>query len=168
MIGRAKISGTGMSVPDLVVTNEELAARMDTSDEWIRQRTGIQERRWISHDDETPASLAQAAAQQALEQAALEISDIDIILLATNTSQFIYPAGAGRIQNAFGKDGKGRIRMRNATALDLQQGCASFLGGIVLAHGMIRGDIFPNVLVVGADVSTRMLDIHSLRRIDCA
>ena len=87
---RSKIIGTGMCVPDQVITNDDLAQRMDTTDEWIQQRTGIKERRWIV-DGETPADLAQSACEQALQSAQLDVGDIDFILLATLSPQHEFP-----------------------------------------------------------------------------
>ncbi|MEE3331397.1 MAG: 3-oxoacyl-ACP synthase, partial [Myxococcota bacterium] len=90
---RARIGGTGMYVPDRVVTNDDLAARMDTTDEWIQQRTGIQERRWIE-PGQTPADLALAAAEAALEDAGLDANDLDCILLATLSPEHHFPGTA--------------------------------------------------------------------------
>lgn len=130
---------------------------LDTSAQWIAEHTGIR-RRHVAAKDQHATDLGFRAAQEALRHSGLAPEDIDLILLATNTSQFVYPAGAARIQAAFGEDSHGRLRMRRAGALDIQQGCASFLGGIVLAEGLLRGGTFSNILVVGADVASRMVD----------
>ncbi|MAG30849.1 MAG: hypothetical protein CL908_08170 [Deltaproteobacteria bacterium] len=154
------VTGLGICVPEPSLTNEQIEGGMpwlDTSARWIEEHTGIR-RRHIAPTDQHATDLGFRAAQEALRLSGLEPEDIDLVLLATNTSQFIYPAGAVRIQRAFGEDGQGRLRMRNAGALDIQQGCASFLGGIVLASGLVRGAVFENVLVVGADVASRMVD----------
>ena len=87
---RSKIVGTGMCVPDRIVTNDDLAKLMDTSDEWIKQRTGISERRWIE-EGQTPAELGRKAIEQALEQAQLEVQDIECVLLATLSPQHDFP-----------------------------------------------------------------------------
>ncbi len=158
--GRVWLLGLGVYLPEATLTNEEIEAGMPwlrTSAQWIAEHTGIR-RRHVAAPDQHAADLGFLAAREALEHARVAPEEIDLVLLATNTSQFVYPAGAARIQAAFGQDASGRLRMRHAGALDLQQGCSSFIGGIGLAAGLIRGDQFRSILVVGADVATRMVD----------
>jgi 3-oxoacyl-[acyl-carrier-protein] synthase III len=158
--GRVRITGLGVYVPETRLTNEQLEQGMpwlETSSQWIREHTGIWERH-VAAADEHACDLGYKAAVEALELSRMEPEDIDLILLATNTSSYVYPAGAARIQNAFGKDDQGRLRMRKAGALDVQQGCASWIGVLGMAHAMIKGGQFQNVLCIGADVATRMVD----------
>ncbi len=154
------IRSLGVYVPEDSLTNEELAEGMpwlDTSPQWIAEHTGIRARR-VARPDQDATDLGFAAAKEALALSGLGPGDVDLVLLATNTNPQIYPAGAARIQAMFGEDGKGRLAMADAGALDLQQGCASFLGGIGLASGLLKGGAFGCILVVGADVATRMVD----------
>ena len=157
---RVWIRGLGVYLPEASLTNEAIEAGMPwlrTSAQWISEHTGIYKRH-VARPDQHAADLGYLAAVEALELSQSEPESIDLIMLATNTSQYVYPAGAGRIQNAFGTGAGGQLRMGRAGALDLQQGCSSFIGAIGLASGLIRGQLFRNVLVVGADVATRMVD----------
>ncbi|MEZ5989224.1 MAG: ketoacyl-ACP synthase III [Planctomycetota bacterium] len=157
---RVRIIGLGIHVPEPVLTNEELERGMPwlhTSAAWIREHTGILERH-VAPREHHAADLGYLAAEEALRLAAVAPEEVDLLLLATNTSQFVYPAGAARIQARFGTDDRGDLRMRKAGALDLQQGCSSFVGAIGLARGLIAAGQFRTVLCVGADVATRMVD----------
>lgn len=152
--------GLGVSIPDRCLTNEALEKGMPwlrTSAQWISEHTGILQRH-VADSDKWATDLGYEAAKEALELSGMEPEDIEMVLFATNTNPQIYPAGASRIQGAFGKDERGRLRMYRAGALDLQMGCASWLGAMGMAMGMIRGGTFSNILVVGADVATRMVD----------
>ncbi len=158
--GRVRICGLGVYLPEARLSNEDLEQGMpwlETSSQWIREHTGIRER-LVASKDEHACDLGYKAAVEALELARMDPEDIDLILLATNTSSYVYPAGAARIQNAFGNDEQGRLRMRRAGALDLQQGCSSWIGSLGMATAMIKGGQFQNVLCIGADVATRMVD----------
>ena len=158
--GRVRICGLGVYLPEAKLSNEELEQGMPwlkTSSQWIREHTGIRERH-VAAKDEHACDLGFKAAVEALELAHMQPEDIDLVLLATNTSSYVYPAGAARIQHAFGADEQGRLRMRRAGALDLQQGCSSWIGSLGMASAMIRGGQFENVLCIGADVATRMVD----------
>ncbi len=152
--------GLGIYLPEASLTNEQIEEGMPwlkTNAQWISEHTGIRSRR-VATPDEDATDLGFNAAKEALELAAVAPEDIDLIILATNTSKYVYPAGAVRIQERFGYDDHGQLRMRKAGALDVQQGCASYIGSIGMAFGMIRGGLFRNILVVGADVATRMVD----------
>ncbi len=154
------IRGLGVYIPEDSLTNEELAEGMpwlDTSPQWISEHTGIRARR-VARKDQDTTDLGYLASKEAVELSGIDPSEIDLILLATNTNRQIYPAGAARIQAAFGKNEDRNLVMRRAGALDLQQGCASFLGGIGLAGGLLRSGAFSNILVVGADIASRMVD----------
>lgn len=152
------MTGLGICVPDRVLSNEQIEKGMpwlDTSADWIREHTGIRQRH-VAEPDQHVSDLGYGAAREALEQARCEPGEIDLVLLATNTAHFVYPAGAALIQGRFREPGSGS--MSHAGALDLQQGCASFVGAIALASGLLRGGEFRRILVVGADIGTRMVD----------
>ena len=151
-ITRSRISGTGMYVPDRIVTNDDLAARMETSDEWIQQRTGIVERRWIE-DGQTPADLATAAAQQALEDAGLEASDIDCILLATLSPEHHFPGTSFFLQHRLGCEG--------TPCVDLHAQCTGFLYALSFADSLVASGKYERVMVVGAEVHSTGLDIST-------
>ena len=147
---RAKISGTGMCVPDRVITNQELTRRMDTSDEWIRQRTGIGERRWVV-EGETPATLAHGAALQALEDAGLEPNEIDCILLATLSPQHDFPGTSFFLHEL--------LEVGEIPCLDLRAQCSGFLYALSFADSLVSRQKFERVLVVGAEVHSTGLDV---------
>jgi 3-oxoacyl-[acyl-carrier-protein] synthase-3 len=154
------LHGLGVHIPPMSLTNEQIETGMpwlQTNAQWIAEHTGIRERR-IADPEQHATDLGYLAAKESLELGGFEPEDIDLILLATNTAHWVYPAGAGRIQTLFGKDEEGRMRMRRAGGLDVQQGCASFIGAVGMASAMVRGGGFENILVVGADVVTRMVD----------
>jgi 3-oxoacyl-[acyl-carrier-protein] synthase III len=144
--GCAKIVGLGTAVPDRVLTNDELAQMVDTSDEWITKMTGIRERRIV--DDDTKASdLALTACQRALADAGLEPSDIDAIICATITGDRPWPATACALQARLGC---------NALAFDLSAGCTGWIYGLVVAEGLLRGGQIRNVLVVGVELLSKI------------
>ena len=126
---RARVVGTGMYVPDRVVTNQDLAVLMDTSDEWIEQRTGIKERRYIE-PGQMPADLAQAACEQALEAAGLEVGDLDFILLATLSSQHDFPGTSFFLHE--------QLNAGNVPCIDLRAQCSGFLYALNFADGLIQ------------------------------
>jgi 3-oxoacyl-[acyl-carrier-protein] synthase-3 len=155
MVVRAKILGTGHHVPERVVTNAELEKLMDTTDEWIQQRTGIKERRWI--DRETGASdLALPAVQQALAMAGLEAKDIDAIIFATLSPDYNFPGSGCVLQALLGIPG--------VPALDIRNQCSGFVYGAQIADAWIRSGIYRNVLFVGAEVHSTGLDISTRGR----
>ena len=146
---QALITGTGSYLPEKVVTNDDLAGIMDTSDEWIRQRTGI-ERRHVVADGEKTSDLAVAAADAALSSAGLKAADIDCIVLATTTPDDTFPATAVTVQTGLGAD--------NSFAFDVQAVCAGFVYGLDVGDAMVRSGKVDRVLVVGAETFTRILD----------
>jgi len=147
---RAKIIGTGMCVPDLVVTNDDLAKRMDTTDEWIRQRTGIEERRFIEPGQQ-PADLAYEASLNALETAQLGAEDIDCIVLATLSAQADFPGTSFFLQEKLG--------VSETPCFDVRAQCSGFLYGLSVANGFIRSGMYRRVLLVGCEVHSSGLDI---------
>jgi 3-oxoacyl-[acyl-carrier-protein] synthase-3 len=146
---RAKLSGTGMYVPDRVVTNHDLEKLMDTSDEWIRQRSGIVERRHI-RQGETPATLAHQASLRALAAANLEPGEIDCIILATLSAQAEFPGTSFFLQSLLGA---GEI-----PCFDLRAQCSGFVYSLAVASSFVRARQFRRVLVVGCEVHSTGLD----------
>jgi 3-oxoacyl-[acyl-carrier-protein] synthase-3 len=145
----AHIVGWGMAVPDHVLTNGELTALVDTSDEWIRQRTGISERR-IAAEGETTSKLSLRAARAALEVADLDPYHLDLIIVATVTPDHIFPATACLVQDALGA--------KKAAAFDLSAGCSGFVYGLSLAASLLAADRYRNALVIGAETLSRIID----------
>ena len=149
MVVRSVISGCGGYLPDRVVTNEELARRLDTSDEWIVKRTGIRTRH-IAADDQYTSDLALAAARHALDDAEIEASEIDLIVLATATPDNTFPSTATMVQSALG--------MTRGSAFDVQAVCSGFVYAVNVADNFIRLGQAENVLVIGAETFSRILD----------
>jgi 3-oxoacyl-[acyl-carrier-protein] synthase-3 len=147
---RARIVGTGMCVPDRVVTNDDLAKLMDTSDEWILQRSGIRERRYIDPGTQ-PADLARKATERALEAAKLETSDIDCIVLATLSSQADFPGTSFFLHEALGTS--------EIPCFDLRAQCSGFVYSLAVANGFIRSGMYRRILVVGCEVHSTGIDL---------
>ena len=149
MAFRSQVAGCGAYLPERVVTNDELARRLDTSDEWIRQRTGIAERR-IAADGEVTSDLALAAARRALERAGMSGSDLDLIVLATATPDHTFPATATKVQ--------ARLGMKRGAAFDVQAVCSGFIFALATADNAIRLGQARTALVIGAETFSRILD----------
>ena len=148
---RAKITGTGMYVPERVVTNKDLEERMDTSDEWIRQRSGIEERHWVS-EGQGPVDLAEPAARRALADAGLEADDLDCIILATLSPQHVFPGTSFFLQDRLGGE---------MPCFDLAAQCTGFLFSLSVARSYVLSGQFQRVLVVGCEVHSTGLDVSS-------
>jgi 3-oxoacyl-[acyl-carrier-protein] synthase-3 len=155
VVSRARFLGTGMAVPDRVVTNDDLSGRMETSDEWIRTRTGIEERRWVE-EGETGADLALAASRRALAMASLEPSAVDAIVYATSTPDHFAPGNGVFLQRMLGA---GAI-----PALDIRTQCSGFVYALSVADAWIRSGMYRNVLVVGAEVQSTGMDVTTRGR----
>ena len=140
---RTVVKGTGYYVPPRVVTNDDLAKQLTTSDEWIVQRTGIKERRYIE-DGVGASDLAVPASQQALKQAGLAATDLDLILFATLSPDVCFPGSACFLQHKLG--------CRQIAALDLRTQCTGFLYGLQTADAFLRTGMYKNILLVGAEV----------------
>jgi 3-oxoacyl-[acyl-carrier-protein] synthase-3 len=147
--GSISITGIGAYAPERVVTNDDLAGMMDTSDEWIMERTGIRERR-IAADDQALSDLALPAARQALEDAAVEPATVDLIIVATVTPDMAFPSSAAILADELGSP--------DAAAYDLSAGCTGFMYAVAQAYGMLAGGLARRALVVGGDVLSRILD----------
>ncbi|MGZ4281647.1 MAG: beta-ketoacyl-ACP synthase III [Gaiellaceae bacterium] len=154
MIGTANgtpisITGLGSYVPERVMTNDELSTMMDTSDEWIQERTGIRERR-IAAPEQALSDLCLPAAREALEAAGLEASQIDLIVVATVTPDMAFPSTGAILADQLGAP--------DAAAYDLSAGCTGFMYAVAQAYGMLAGGLAERALVVGGDVLSRILD----------
>ena len=147
---RAVFLGTGMAVPDRVVTNAELSTLMETSDEWIRTRTGIAERRWV-REGETGVSLALRASKAALNMAGLGPGDIDAIIYATSTPDHFAPGGGVYLQEQLGTG--------PVPALDVRTQCSGFIYALSVADAWIRAGSYRTILVVGAEVQSTGMDL---------
>jgi 3-oxoacyl-[acyl-carrier-protein] synthase-3 len=146
---RTQVAGCGSYLPERVLTNQELAARLDTSDEWIRQRTGIGERR-IAAEGERTSDLAVAAARRALQRAGMNGSDLDLIVLATATPDHTFPATATKVQAQLG--------MKRGAAFDVQAVCSGFIFALATADNALRLGQARTALVIGAETFSRILD----------
>lgn len=146
---RSRLTGVGGALPQQVVTNNDLAERLDTSDEWIRTRTGIGQRH-IASGDENAVSLATEAAQAALGHAGVEASDIDAIIVATSTPDQVFPSVAVRVQAALG--------MERGFGFDVSAACSGFIYAIATADAMIRSGQAKRIIVIGVEVFSRLLD----------
>src|SRR6201990_1443955 len=146
---RSVVRGFGAALPKRVMTNREMEKVVDTSDDWIVQRTGIRQR-YIAGEGETTASLGELAARAALDNAGLTAADIDLIILATSTPDNTFPATAVNIQN--------RLGMHHGFAFDVQAVCSGFVYAVTTADAYIRGGLAKRVLVIGAETFSRILD----------
>src|SRR3954449_6370182 len=143
------ITGLGCYVPERVLTNDEIAGIVNTSDEWISSRTGIRERR-VAGEHEAMSDLSLPAARQALEQAHVRGSDLDVIIVATVTPDMAFPATAALLADELGS--------ADAAAYDLSAGCTGFVYALAQAYGMLAGGLAKRALVVGGDILSRILD----------
>ncbi len=146
-----KITGTGSSVPETVLSNSDLEKMVETSDEWITSRTGIKERR-ISDKDAAASDLAHNAAEKALQAASASPSEIDAIIVGTVTPDFIFPSTACLIQS--------RLGAKKAYAFDLMAGCSGFLYTLHVAEGIIKSGGAKKILVIGVDVLSKLTDFE--------
>ncbi len=149
MARHAVLAGVGGYLPKLIVTNDDLARSLDTSDEWIRERTGIRQRH-IAGAGETAAMMGAEAARAALRRAGAGPDEVDAIILATSTPDQAFPATAARVQAALG--------VTRGFAFDISAACSGFIYALAVADGMIRAGQASGVLVIGAEVYSRILD----------
>jgi 3-oxoacyl-[acyl-carrier-protein] synthase III len=153
MIGKANgaisITGIGAYAPDRVVTNDDLSKMMDTSDEWIVERTGIRERR-VAADDQALSDLALPAARAALEQAGLDARTVDLIIVATVTPDMAFPSAGAILAD--------ELNAPDAAAYDLSAGCTGFMYAVAQGYGMVAAGLARHALVVVGDVLSRILD----------
>ena len=146
---RVGITGLGVHVPDRVFTNDDLAQFVDTSDQWIIERTGIRERRFAT-EDEALTDIARPAAERALAQAGADPASIDLIIVATVTPDMMFPTSSALLADSLG--------MPDAAAYDLLAGCTGFMYAVAQAYGMLASGLATRALVVGGDVLSKILD----------
>ena len=146
---KAVISGHGSYIPDKVLTNDDLAKMIDTSDEWITTRTGIKKRH-ITNDNESTALLAAEAAKKALKRANLKAEDLELIIVATVTPEMVFPSTANFVQAA--------IQANNAWGFDLAAACSGFIYALSIAQQFIENGRYKNALVIGAETLTKITD----------
>jgi 3-oxoacyl-[acyl-carrier-protein] synthase-3 len=145
----SRIVGTGSYLPERIVTNAEFAARLETSDAWIRERTGI-ERRHIADKSQTSSDLALRASERALQSANLRPDQLDLIVVATSTPDYVFPSTACLLQAKLG--------IKGSAAFDVQAVCSGFVYGLATADALIKSGQYKKALVVGAEVFSRILD----------
>ena len=143
------ITGLGAYAPERVITNADLSEMVDTSDEWIMERTGIRERR-IAADSQALSDISLPAAQQALEQAGIDGADVDLLVVATVTPDMMFPSTSAILADQLGA--------KDAAAYDLSAGCTGFMYAVAQAYGMVAVGLSRRALVVGGDVLSRILD----------
>jgi 3-oxoacyl-[acyl-carrier-protein] synthase-3 len=147
--GSISITGIGAYAPERVLTNDDLSQMMETSDEWIVERTGIRERR-IAAEDQALSDLALPAAREALERAGVDPATVDLVIVATVTPDMAFPSSAAILADELGSP--------DAAAYDLSAGCTGFMYAVAQAYGMLAGGLARRALVVGGDVLSRILD----------
>jgi len=153
----SKIVGLGHHVPDTVITNEYLSTLMDTNNEWIIERTGINERRWIDPKVDTVANMAAKATRIALKNANLTEKDIDFIVFATITPDYFFPGSGVLLQRELGLDGR-------IGALDIRNACSGFIYALSVADQFIKTGMYKTILVIGAEIQSTALDITTRGR----
>lgn len=153
---RAKIGGIGYYVPEKVVTNNDLTKLMDTSDEWIKTRTGIEERRYATKHVETTSTLGVKAAEIAIERAGITAKDVDFIVFATLSPDYYFPGSGVLLQRQMGMQGIG--------ALDIRNQCSGFIYGLSIAQQFVATGMYKNVLLVGAEMHSCGLDFTTRGR----
>src|ERR1700744_6779913 len=146
---RARFIGSGACLPSNIVTNDDLAKKVDTSDEWIRERTGIRQR-YIAVDGEKTSDLAVGAARAALIDAGIDAGELDMIIVATTTPDESFPATATVVQS--------RLGMSHGAAFDVQAVCSGFIYGLAVADNFIKCGQARNVLLIGAETMSRLMD----------
>ena len=152
----SKITGLGYYVPDHVVTNNDLSKVMETSDEWIQERTGIKERRHVNTEADTTTSMGVEAAKVAIERAGIDKDEIDFIVFATLSPDYYFPGPGVLVQRDLG--------IKTVGALDVRNQCSGFVYGISVADQYVKTGMYKNVLVIGSEVHSRGLDMTTRGR----
>ncbi len=152
----SKIVGIGHHVPETVITNQYLSTIMDTSDEWIQERTGIKERRYIDPAKDTVANMAAKAARMALQRAHLIEKDVDFIVFATITPDYFFPGSGVLLQRELGIESIGALDIRNA--------CSGFIYALSVADQFIKSGMYKTILVVGAEIQSTAIDLSTKGR----
>jgi len=148
-VSYSRIAGTGSFLPEKVLTNDDLAKLVDTSDEWIRERTGIRKRH-IAKDDESTCDLAEAASRRAMDAAGVTAGDIDLIVVATTTADRVFPSTACLLQS--------RLGIKGCAAFDVQAVCTGFVYALAVADNFVRAGTHGCALVLGAETFSRIID----------
>ena len=153
----SKIIGLGKYVPDNVVTNDDLSKLMDTNDEWIQERTGIKERRWVEKGSgETTASMGVEAAKIAIERSGLDKDDIDFIVFATLSPDMYFPGPGVQVQHA--------LDIKTVGALDVRNQCSGFIYAMSVADNFIKTGMYKNILVIGSELHSHGMDVTTRGR----
>lgn len=152
----SRIAALGHHVPETVITNEYLSTMMDTTNEWIIERTGIEERRWINPAQDTVANMAAKAARMALQRAGLTEKDIEFIVFATITPDYFFPGSGVLLQRELGLEGIGALDIRNA--------CSGFIYALSVADQFIKTGAYKTILVIGAEIQSTALDVTTRGR----
>ncbi len=152
----SKITGLGHHLPETVITNEYLSSVMDTTNEWIVERTGIEQRRWIDAKQDTVAYMAAKATRMALERAGLKETDIEFIVFATITPDYFFPGSGVLLQRELGLAGIGALDVRNA--------CSGFIYALSIADQFIKTGVYKTILVIGAEIQSTALDVTTRGR----
>ena len=147
---KSKITGVGYYVPDNIVKNSDLEKKMNTSDEWIQERTGIQERRWVNDSKLTTSSMGTYASEMAISDANISKDDIDFIIFATLSPDYYFPGSGVLLQRNLG--------IKEVGALDVRNQCSGFIYGLSVADQYIKSGMYKNILVVGSEVHSGALD----------
>ena len=153
---RSRVAGIGHYVPDRVIKNADLETIMDTSDAWIQERTGIRERRWFNEGIDTTSNMGTAAARKALEMAGLEAADVQMIIFATLSPDYIFPGSGVLTQRQLG--------LTDVPALDVRNQCSGFIYALSVGDQFIKTGMYDTVLVIGAEIHSSGLDISTRGR----
>jgi len=149
---RTKIAGVGHYVPDRIVTNKELEDLLETSDEWIQERTGIQERRFGERHKETTTTMGAAAARRAIDHAGIQKEDIDFIIFATLSPDYFFPGCGVLVQRELG------LSAQEIGALDIRNQCSGFIYALTVADQFVKSGMYKNILVIGSEMHSMGLD----------
>lgn len=152
----SKIAGLGHHLPETVITNEYLSSVMDTTNDWIIERTGIEQRRWMDPKQDTVANMAAKATRMALQRAGLKESDIEFIVFATITPDYFFPGSGVLLQRELGLAGIGALDVRNA--------CSGFIYALSIADQFIKTGVYKTILVIGAEIQSTALDVTTRGR----
>ncbi|MDQ3535893.1 MAG: ketoacyl-ACP synthase III [Bacteroidota bacterium] len=153
---RAKISGVGHYVPENIIKNHDLEKVMNTSDAWIRERTGIEERRFFNPDKDTVANMSARASRMAITRAGIDSKEIDFIILATITPDYFFPGSGVLLQR--------ELELENIGALDVRNACSGFIYSLSIADQFIKTGMYKNILVVGAEIQSSAMEISDRGR----
>lgn len=152
----AHLKGTGHYVPEQIVTNQDLTQYMETSDEWIQERTGIKERRFFKEGVDTVSNMAAKAARMALDNAKLQATDIDVIIFATLSPDYAFPGAGVLLQRELG--------LKNIPAIDIRQQCAGFIYALSIADQFIKTGMYKTALVVGSEIQSNIMELSNRGR----